>query len=126
MGTYIVPNTYLSKPVYSVPRHLVLSFVSVVGILLKDVFLEKTVSRKSKGYSKAKFESKDPEITLLLRMPGRVEEHRRRFFCDFFRTTVLFWPPSYGKIVLVLDEESEMDHEFGEIIPNHIRARFPG
>ncbi|XP_015765761.1 PREDICTED: uncharacterized protein LOC107344597 isoform X3 [Acropora digitifera] len=116
---------------------LVLSFVSVVGILLKDVFLEKTVSRvshfsqvsrlsrKSKGYSKAKYESKDPEITLLLRMPGKVQEQRKRFFCDFFRTTVLFWPPSYGKIVLVLDEESELDHEFGEIIPNHIRARFP-
>ena len=125
---------------------LVLSFVSVVAILLKDVFVEKTVSRvsqlgkvsrlsrlsrvsrlsrKSKGYSKAKYESKDPEITLLLRMPGKVQEQRKRFFCDFFRTTVLFWPPSYGKIVLVLDEESEMDHEFGEIIPNHIRARFP-
>ena len=65
------------------------------------------------------------QITLLLRMPGIVLEHKARYYCDLFRTTVLFWPPSYGKTVIVLDEESEMDHEFGEIVTRHTREHFP-
>ena len=36
----------------------------------------------------------DTRITLLLRMPGSVMEHRERYYCDLFRTTVLYWPPS--------------------------------
>ena len=67
----------------------------------------------------------DPQITLLLRMPGSALDHRARYYCDFFRSTVLFWPPSYGKTVLVLDEESAPDHEFGEIVISHTRKHFP-
>ena len=68
---------------------------------------------------------RSPQITLLLRMPGKVMEHRARYYCDFFRSTVLFWPPSFGKTVIVLDEESQADHEFGEIVINHTRKHFP-
>ena len=68
---------------------------------------------------------RNSQITLLLRMPGKVIEHRARYYCDLFRSTVLFWPPSFGKTVLVLDEESQEDHEFGEIVINHTRKHFP-
>ncbi|KAK2548657.1 hypothetical protein P5673_031098 [Acropora cervicornis] len=67
----------------------------------------------------------DTPITLLLRMPGRLLDHRARYYCDLFRSTVLFWPPSYGKTVIVLDEESAPDHQFGEIVINHTRKHFP-
>ena len=67
----------------------------------------------------------DTPITLLLRMPGGSLDHRARYYCDFFRSTVLFWPPSYGKTVIVLDEESAGDHQFGEIVINHTRKHFP-
>ncbi|XP_068729073.1 uncharacterized protein [Montipora capricornis] len=58
-------------------------------------------------------------------MPGKLLEHKAHYYCDLFRTTVLVWPPSYGKTVIVLDEESEMDHEFGEIVTRHTREHFP-
>jgi len=32
----------------------------------------------------------DTPITLLLRMPGRLLDHRARYYCDLFRSTVLF------------------------------------
>ena len=67
----------------------------------------------------------DTQITLLLRMPGSVMEHRQRYYCDLFRTTVLYWPPSYGKTVLVLDDESGKDHEFADIVKKHARENFP-
>lgn len=69
--------------------------------------------------------SRNTQITLLLRMPGKIMDHRARYYCDLFRSTVLFWPPSYGKTVIVLDEESQGDHEFGEIVINHTRKHFP-
>ncbi|XP_015775011.1 PREDICTED: uncharacterized protein LOC107353202 [Acropora digitifera] len=67
----------------------------------------------------------ETQITLLLRMPGSVMEHRERYYCDLFRSTVLYWPPSYGKTVLVLDDESRKDHEFAEIVKKHTRENFP-
>ena len=69
--------------------------------------------------------SRNTQITLLLRMPGKIMDYRARYYCDLFRSTVLFWPPSYGKTVIVLDEESQEDHEFGEIVINHTRKHFP-
>jgi hypothetical protein len=41
-------------------------------------------------------------VTLFMRMTGL---HIKRFYCDFLRTAVLFWPALYGKLVLVLDSE---------------------
>ena len=51
-------------------------------------------------------------ITLFVRMAGKLKEHRTRFYCDLFRTAVLFWPASFGKTVVVLDEESVEDHVY--------------
>ena len=75
--------------------------------------------------NKSTYTSRNTQITLLLRMPGKIMDHRARYYCDLFRSTVLFWPPSYGKTVIVLDEESQGDHEFGETVINHTRKHFP-
>ena len=64
-------------------------------------------------------------ITLLLRMSGKLKKHRTRFYCDLYRTAVLFWPASLGKTVVVLDEESEQDHIFGNNVTSQIKQHFP-
>lgn len=64
-------------------------------------------------------------ITLFVRMAGKLEKHRQRYYCDLFRTTVLFWPPSYGKTVMVLDEESVTDHAFAQNITRQTKEHFP-
>ena len=66
-----------------------------------------------------------PFISLFVRMPGKLKEHQTRFYCDFFRTAALFWPPSFGKTVIVLDEESKLDHTFGEQVTRQVRQYFP-
>ena len=67
----------------------------------------------------------DTPITLFVRMAGKLPEHRKRFYCILFRTTALFWPPSFGKIVMVLDEESEQDHVFAGKVTNQTKKYFP-
>lgn len=67
----------------------------------------------------------DIPITLFVRMAGKLPDHRYRYLCDLFRTTVLYWPSSYGKIVLVLDDEARQDHEFGDKIISETKKYFP-
>ena len=64
-------------------------------------------------------------ISLFVRMSRKLKEHQTRFYCDFFRTAALFWPPSRGKTVLVLDEESKLDHTFGEQVTRQVRQYLP-
>ena len=64
-------------------------------------------------------------ITLFVRMAGKLKEHRTRFYCDLFRTAVLFWPASFGKTVVVLDEESDQDHIFAKNLKSEINQHFP-
>ena len=64
-------------------------------------------------------------ISLFVRMGGKVAELRRRFYCVFFRSSVLFWPASYGKTVVVLDEESDEDNTFANILSRHVKEHFP-
>ena len=64
-------------------------------------------------------------ITLFVRMAGKLKEHRTRFYCDLFRTVVLFWPASFGKTVVVLDEESVEDHVYANNLTNQIKQHFP-
>ncbi|XP_046856036.1 uncharacterized protein LOC124449129 [Xenia sp. Carnegie-2017] len=66
--------------------------------------------------------NKLPSVSLLMRLTGM---HIERFYCDFLRTMVLFWPPSYGKLVVVLDEESELDHKLAAIMKDHFVKYFP-
>ncbi len=61
-------------------------------------------------------------VTLFMRMTGL---HIKRFYCDFFRTSVLFWPASYGKLVLVFDEESSLDHKLAKILERQFKQFFP-
>jgi len=58
-------------------------------------------------------------------MAGKLKEHRTRFYCDFYRSAVLFWPPSFGKTIVVLDEESEQDHAFANTLTKQVREHFP-
>ena len=67
----------------------------------------------------------DTSLSLFVRMSGESSLHRQRYYCDLFRTTVLYWPPSYGKIVMVLDEEMKADHEFGDKIMDQTKRYFP-
>jgi hypothetical protein len=56
-------------------------------------------------------------MTFFLRMSGSKKEHVKRFFCSFYRTTVLFWNIQYTpEIVLVLDDDMKTDHDFGELV----------
>ena len=66
-----------------------------------------------------------PSITLFVRTAGKLKEHRTRFYCDLFRTAVLFWPASFGKTVVVLDEESVEDHVYANKLTNQIKQHFP-
>ena len=66
-----------------------------------------------------------PSITLFVRMAATLENHRYRYYCDLLRTTVLYWPPSYGKTVVVLDEESEVDYAFAQTITRLNKEHFP-
>ena len=66
-----------------------------------------------------------PSITLFVRMAGKLQEHRTRFYCDLFRTAVLFWPASFGKTVVVFDEESAQDHIFAHTLTSQIKQHFP-
>ena len=70
-------------------------------------------------------EAVDTSLSLFVRMSGKLPVHRQRYYCDLFRTTVLYWPSSYGKIVLVLDEETEEDHKFGDKIMDQTKRYFP-
>ena len=64
-------------------------------------------------------------ITVFLRMPGKLKKYRTRFYCDYLRTSTLFWPAQFGKTVVVLDEESEQDHAFGNNLMEQINEHFP-
>ena len=64
-------------------------------------------------------------ITLFVRVGGEVAELRRRFYCIFYRSSVLFWPASLGKTVIVFDEESEQDHILANNLTRQMKEHFP-
>ncbi|XP_046853991.1 uncharacterized protein LOC124447146 [Xenia sp. Carnegie-2017] len=66
-----------------------------------------------------------PSISLYMRMSGKRDDHRHRFYCNMLKTIPLFWPGWMGKMVLVLDNESEEDHTFGETLLNQTKKHFP-
>ena len=86
-------------------------------------FFDAVVKENPKGNNNRS--AANSSITLFVRMSGKLEKHRTRFYCDHFRTTLLFWPASLGKTVVVLDEESEQDHIFGNNITGQIEQHFP-
>ena len=72
-----------------------------------------------------KEEATNTTISLFVRMSGKRADHRQRYLCNVFRTAVLFWPPSFGKSVIGLDEESQEDHEFAENLRIQAKKYFP-
>ena len=64
-------------------------------------------------------------ITVLVRMGAGETKLKTHFYCVFFRSSVLFWPASYGKTVLVLDEESDQDHTFAATLLRQTKQHFP-
>jgi len=84
--------------------------------------LAEKATRYRNGTSKA---NSTPSIKVFVRMAGKLKQHRTRFFCDFFRTAVLFWPASFGKTVEVLDNESEQDHFFANNLTSQVKRHFP-
>ena len=67
----------------------------------------------------------DTSISVFVRMSGKRPDHRQRYLCNVFRTSVLFWPPSFGNLVVGLDEESQEDHEFAEKLKTLAQKYFP-
>lgn len=84
-----------------------------------------TISSQSTAELATTKATTDTPITLFVRMAGKLPDHRHRYLCDLFRTTVLYWPSSYGKIVLVLDDEARKDHEFGDNVISETKKYFP-
>ena len=68
---------------------------------------------------------RNKSITVFIRMAGKLKKHRTRLYCDYFRAATLFWPPSFGKTVVLLDEESEQDHAFAKNVATQFRNHFP-
>jgi hypothetical protein len=66
-----------------------------------------------------------PPVTLFMRMTAWMLFTVKRFYCDFLRTAVLFWPASYGKLVLVFNQESSLDHELANILERQFHQFFP-
>jgi hypothetical protein len=67
-----------------------------------------------------------PPMALMLRMSGTLQVHRYRFLCTLLRSTVLFWNEAYSQtLVLVLDDEMESDHEFGETVARQLQELLP-
>ena len=89
-----------------------------------------TAAKESRNRNNAYMESYGPtpnfpSITLFVRMAGKLKQHRTRFYCDLYRTAVLFWPASFGKTIVVLDEESVEDHVYANNLTSQIKQHFP-
>ena len=85
--------------------------LALFGILMYTLFTENLMNQ-SMGVNK----NKKPQIELTLRMTLN-REQLDRLFCDFLRSTSLFWNPTYGDIVLILDEEDkEKNFEFEPVL----------
>ena len=48
-------------------------------------------------------------IELTVRLTLTKNKFLERLFCEFLRSTVLFWNPNYGDILIILDEEDEQE-----------------
>ena len=68
---------------------------------------------------------RDTPITLFLRMSGSRQDHLFRFYCHLYRTFVMYWPPSLGKFVIVLDKEGKDDYKFAAKVTNETKSYFP-
>ena len=109
----------------SIKKCLVLLFSALVAINTLAIMYFHWINqeRKQMVMVAQRYDSAvEAPVTLFMRMTGL---HIKRFYCDFFRTAVLFWPASYGKLVLVFDQESLRDHKLAKIIQRQFDQFFP-
>ena len=99
---------------------MTLNYLTLVNLELRD-------SKWPDSYSTTleEMNHRNKSVTVFIRMAGKLKLHRTRFYCDYFRSAALFWPPSFGKTVVLLDEESEQDHAFAKNVTAQIRKLFP-
>ena len=64
----------------------------------------------------------DTPVTLFVRMSGSRQDHLFRFYCHLYRTFVLYWPPSLGKFVILLDKEGKDDYKFSAKLTNETKS----
>ncbi|XP_046852229.1 uncharacterized protein LOC124445553 [Xenia sp. Carnegie-2017] len=76
-------------------------------------------------YAKNNILHRYPSVSLFMRLSGKRQEHKKRFYCNMLKTIPLFWPGWLGKMVLILDKESKKDHAFGETLLNQTKEHFP-
>ena len=67
----------------------------------------------------------DAPIELFVRMSGSNPDHRFCYYCHLFRTLVLYLPPSFGRIAIVLDKEGKEDRDFAANITHETKRYFP-
>ena len=112
---------------YGVKLIALICFIFTIKMLYeshKDEYFD-TAAKENRNRKYNPTPSNPSSITLFVRMAGKLEEHRTRFYCDLFRTAVLFWPSSFGKTVVVLDEESDQDHLYANNLTRQIKKHFP-
>ncbi|XP_028398319.1 uncharacterized protein LOC114521944 [Dendronephthya gigantea] len=105
---------------------IVISVISIVLLICVHFYsaTTKTYFRKYLSSNEEVISTKAGNVSLFVRMTGRTD-HRTRFYCIFFKTIVVFWPPSLGKIVVALDQESQEDHEFDKQLKQQTNQYFP-
>ena len=121
------------RPIFNERLVLRYGFLALIGITFSMIILYR--SNQNSHFEFAAKESQNrsyngsipniSSITLFVRMAGKLKEHKSRFYCDLFRTAVLFWPASFGKIVVVLDEESVEDHLYASNLNSQFKQHFP-
>lgn len=115
-----------NKPVFEDHKYLRLNHESnsVMKAVTKAAY-NGTSCEKSASTSLSGIQNSTPSISLFMRMSGKREDHKTRFYCNMLNTVLLFWPASLGKMVIVLDEEVEEDHTFGNELLKQTTEYFP-
>ena len=66
-----------------------------------------------------------PKITLVTRSSSSNQKLISQFYCMYLRSVVLFWPGSYGGMVIALDRESKEDQTWGITLKKQMNSHFP-
>ena len=77
-------------------KHVVLTLLAV------SIFAIFILNKSQPSYPSSKL----PRIELTIRL-ALSKKLLERFFCDFLRSTALFWNSNYGDVLLILDNEDK-------------------
>ena len=110
ISTFIFLSVYLAR----------VARIAITSRLLLDKNCKNDKSQNTSGPPYT-----ETPITLFVRMSGSLPDHRFRYYCHLFRTLVLYWPPSFGKVVIVLDMEGKENYEFAATVTHETKCYFP-